>query len=103
MSQENVEIVRRVYEAAARGDTETVLELYDPDVEWDSYRSPVGTLMGRGLYHGHDGLRAFFREYYDAWERLEDSGEELIDAGDRVVSAGITRSRGRASGLEVER
>jgi hypothetical protein len=30
MSQENVEVVRRVYEAVARGDSEAVLALYDP-------------------------------------------------------------------------
>jgi ketosteroid isomerase-like protein len=103
MSRENVEVVRKVFDAAARGDTEAALALYDPQVEWDSYRSPVGTLMGRRLYHGHEGLRRFFNEYYDAWEHLEDSAEELIDAGEQVVSAGTTRSRGRASGMEVER
>jgi ketosteroid isomerase-like protein len=36
MSQENVEIVRRVYDAVARRDAETVLSLYDPDVELDA-------------------------------------------------------------------
>ncbi len=33
MSEENVEIVRRVYDAVGRRDTETVLTLYDAEVE----------------------------------------------------------------------
>jgi ketosteroid isomerase-like protein len=41
MSQENVEIVRRMYEAEARRDYETVLALYDPAIEFDDSRSPV--------------------------------------------------------------
>jgi ketosteroid isomerase-like protein len=33
MSEENVEIVRRLYDAAARRDSGAVLALYDPAVE----------------------------------------------------------------------
>ena len=45
MSRENVELVRRVYEAAARRDSETVYDLYDPDVEWDMTRHPYGEMF----------------------------------------------------------
>jgi ketosteroid isomerase-like protein len=45
MSQANVELVRRVYDAAARRDANAVLALYDPDVEWDWTR--VSGLFGR--------------------------------------------------------
>jgi ketosteroid isomerase-like protein len=52
MSQANVEIVRRVYEAVARGDAETVYSLYDPDVTWDATRGThLGGLVGAGVYH----------------------------------------------------
>jgi ketosteroid isomerase-like protein len=100
MSEENVEIVRRVYEAAARGDTATVLKLYDPEVVWDFSR-PYGGLFGRGVYHGHEGLRNAFHEYHEAWESIEDNWEELVDAGEHVVSVVKSRARGRASGVEV--
>ena len=33
MSQANLEIVRALYEAVSRHDTEAVLSAYDPDVE----------------------------------------------------------------------
>jgi uncharacterized protein len=102
MSEENVEIVRRVYDAAARRDTRTVLDLYDPEVEWDVSRSPMARLVGEGRYQGHEGLRRFFRAYHEAWERVEYDYEELIDAGEHVISLAHDRGRGRASGAEVE-
>jgi ketosteroid isomerase-like protein len=103
MSQENVEIVRRLYDASARRDTATVLSFYDSEVEVDNTHGPARALMGsRRVYRGHDGLRTMFREWYEAWEEVEGSLEELIDAGERVISVQTYRGRGRASGAEVE-
>jgi ketosteroid isomerase-like protein len=101
MSAENVEIVRRVYDAVARDDHEAVFALYDPEVEFDFRRGPLGLLMGRGLYSGHAGVRAWVRDRYEAWEAIEDDCKELIDAGDQVISVVATTGRGRASGAEV--
>jgi ketosteroid isomerase-like protein len=36
MSRENVEIVRALFSAFDRGDRKPVLELYDPEIEWDA-------------------------------------------------------------------
>ena len=102
MSEENVEIVRRVYDAVARHDTATVIAAYDPEVEWDTSRSPWGSMMGGRLYRGHEGLRRFYREWYEAWGDYDEVLEELIDAGEQVIVAATGRGRGRASGAEVE-
>ena len=102
MSEENVEVVRRIYEAVERGDVETVLGLYDPEIEWVFARSPFGGLLKSDVYRGHEGLKQMFRERYDdAWREVEDDLEEVIDAGDRVVSVVSSYGRGRASGAEV--
>jgi ketosteroid isomerase-like protein len=101
MSQENVELVRRVYEAGARRDAAAVLGFHDPGVEWDISHSPARELMGHRIYHGHEGLRRFFREWYEAWETVAPDLQELIDAGDDVISVETTRGRGRASGATV--
>ena len=102
MSQENVEIVRQVFDAAAREDSATVLQLYAPTVEFDSTRSPGPNLVGEGrVYRGHDELRTFFQERSDHIKNITDDCEELIDAGDQVVSVVVTRGRGRASEVEV--
>ena len=104
MSEENVEVVRRVYDAAARHDAEAVLALYDREVEWDVSRAhPIPRMVGGDdLFRGHEEMRRFFRERHEAFGEIEDICEELIDAGDQVISVGTLRGRGRASGLEVE-
>jgi ketosteroid isomerase-like protein len=98
MSEENVELVRRVYGAVARRDTAGVLAMYDPEIEWRPWRD----LTGRSVYHGLDDLRTFYREWYEAWENYEESYEELIDAGEHVVVVATGRGRGRASGVPVQ-
>jgi ketosteroid isomerase-like protein len=102
MAQENVEIVRRLFDALARRDAKSVLALYDPEVEWDASRAGPGEAFIGGIYHGHEGLRGYFREWYEAWESIEYDCEELVDAGERVMSAVTNRGRGRVSGAELE-
>jgi len=73
MSQENVDIVRRVYQAVGQGDTEGVLAAYDPAVEWDFRTSPFRDFLRENVYVGHEGIRRFIRERYsDAWADIED-------------------------------
>jgi|SRR5690242_2142534 len=103
MSRENLEIVRRAYEAAARHDTAAVLAEYDSEVVWDISQAPARNVIGEPhVFHGLDGLRSFFRQWYDAWKHVEPDLEELIDAGEKVVSVETTRARGRTSGANVE-
>jgi uncharacterized protein len=101
MSQENVEIVRRAFEASARRDADAVLALYDPEVEWDASRTQSG--LEDAVHRGHDGLRRFFRQWREAWDSDEYEYEELIDADMAVVSVATQRGRGRASGLRIAR
>jgi ketosteroid isomerase-like protein len=103
MSQENVEVVRRVYEAAARRDTATILALYDPKVELDASRLDFGGLIGDPVRHGHEGMLSFFRELNEAWDSPpEYDVEDLEDRGEHVVSVVTRRGVGRASGAEVD-
>ncbi len=104
MSRENVEIVRRIYAAAAHGDAEDALARYDPGVVFDVSRQPLTSLIGgQRIYYGHEGLRSFFRERSEQLVDVEDSYEEIIDAGQHVVVVGALRGRGRASGVPIER
>jgi ketosteroid isomerase-like protein len=103
MSQENVEVVRRIFDAVERRDALSVLALYDPAVE---LHAAPGTLFdeirGGRTWIGHAGLRALDRELREAFENIETNCEELIDAGGRVVSASRYRARGRGSGIQIE-
>jgi uncharacterized protein len=102
MSRENVEVVRRVIEAHNRGDFATVFAAYDPGIEWHIARvgAPVGDM--EPVYYGHEGVRAFWRKWFAAWETASFEYEEFIDAGDRVVAILSQRMRGRTSGVELE-
>ena len=103
MSEDNLALVRHRNDAADRRDAKATLSAYDPDVELDASRLGVAGLAGRGrIYHGHDGLRIFFREWHEAWDEIEYRHEDLIDAGEHVISLMTYRGRGRVSGAEVE-
>jgi ketosteroid isomerase-like protein len=97
MSQENVELVRRAWEAIDRRDNDSLFELYDPDIVWQSHYGPIS-----GSYHGHAGVRQFFREWAEALESFRARAQEFIDAGDFVVVDVAVWARGRGSGVEAE-
>jgi ketosteroid isomerase-like protein len=103
MSQENVEVVQRAFEASRRpdqregDDPDAILEFLDPAVVWE-VRSD---LPDADTYTGYEGMRrlfATFREVLDeTWYRPVD----FIDAGDQVVVPLRWGGRGRASGVEI--
>jgi ketosteroid isomerase-like protein len=99
MSRENVEVVRRQGEAYARGDWEEAMSLFDPDAVLDISRYSAGG----GVFHGHEGVRAGFREWIGSWEDYRYELLDVIDAGDdKVVLTSRQSGRGRGSGVEVE-
>ena len=101
MSEENVEIVRRVWEAVQRRDTEAVFALYDPDIAWENHTGGAVELQGLS-YRGHEGVRQFWRDWLEPFGTFEAHAEEFIDAGDQVVVPWRASARGKASGAEVE-
>jgi ketosteroid isomerase-like protein len=96
VSQENVELIAAAIQAMQRGEREATLGLYDPAAELDMSRMPGGR-----VYHGPDGVREFFSDWFGAWRDLRFDNERLIDAGDRVVLVTRMTGRGRATGAEV--
>jgi ketosteroid isomerase-like protein len=96
MSQENVEIVRRSYEAWNHGDVDAGSEDFAPDFELDMSRA-IGT--DRGIY-SLDQARRLQEEFLEALEIVQ-IGAEYIDAGEHVVITWSNRLRGR-DGIEVQ-
>jgi ketosteroid isomerase-like protein len=78
MSESNVELARRGYEAALRGDLDLIGDLLDPEVTWHG-----GDPTAEGGCHNRDEALAFMRA---AFER-GGPGElvDVVDAGDKVV------------------
>jgi len=98
MSQENVEIIRRAYEAWNRGDFDGTIAYIDPDVDWGfegASRFP-GT---EASYHGHEGVREFWRLFIEPWEEFRIEIERTYDAGEAVVL--FVTFHGKIGGMEL--
>ena len=104
MSQENVEVARRLFAAFQSVEAgsferrfEEVREIFDPDVEWVA---APHSLLSSEEYRGYDGVRRFWTQFLSAWDEYGVEVEELVDAGDQVVA--VMRLRGRTNELEVD-
>jgi ketosteroid isomerase-like protein len=98
MSQENVELLRRAYDAWEREGVEGIIPLLDPEVVWRNPAEGVG-----GVFYGHGGVREWVRQVYEAMEEVHysvDRIEELPDG--RLFALLQARVKGRGSGLEME-
>src|SRR5512133_13441 len=103
MSEENVELARRGYEAFARGDLDAVLGLLDSHIEVrPGGILSTGEIMGEGPYRGHAGFLKYAEQWLEPWEEYQLIPEEFIDAGDRVVVIYRAVGRGKGSGIEIE-
>jgi ketosteroid isomerase-like protein len=96
MSQENVEVVKAVIDAANRGDLDAGFQYLAPGFELDMSRA-IGP--GRGVY-GTGEARQFLLEFREAWESLRVEPQEFIEAGDLVVVPWTMHVRGRG-GIEA--
>jgi uncharacterized protein len=97
VSAENIEVVRRTFEAYARGGFAAVAEFTHPDFEMSLMaHHPLG---GR-TYRAGDAGEAML-DFAGSFEDFRAEAEEFIDSGDRVVVA--FRERGRVrGGVELE-
>jgi ketosteroid isomerase-like protein len=98
MSQENVDLSRRVFELFNEREWDVFWSLIGDDIEWYSRADEPDA----GLYHGHES----FRHYTDSWMemfpdvRLELAGKS-VDLGDQVVTPTHLVGHARTTGIEV--
>jgi ketosteroid isomerase-like protein len=98
MSQENVDLARKGYEAFARGDLDAVFELFDPEIE--AHDPPE--MPDAAIHRGHEAVRRDWEQTYELFEDFSIEVQETIDCGDDVVVFLHYRGRGTESGAEVE-
>jgi ketosteroid isomerase-like protein len=96
MSQENVEIVRRAYEAFNRGQVDGFLAAMHPDVQL--VMSPA--FPGPPVRHGHAGIRAFGDELNDVFDDYRLLPQSFREAAEKVLVAVRISGRSRATGIE---
>ena len=81
MSRENVEIVQRFY---AEPKTALALDVYSPDIEWDM--THYADWMDDPVFHGHEGVRTFMRNWMASFDKWELTIDRVIDAGADVIA-----------------
>jgi ketosteroid isomerase-like protein len=101
MSAQNVELVRRSFEAFARGDLETFYSALAPGIEWTTGADEPDPQT----YQGADGMRRFTADTAEAWVNRFDGAvqfTDFIDLGEWVVAPWTARLEGKGSGIVVD-
>jgi ketosteroid isomerase-like protein len=98
VSEENVELVRRLYEVVDdAGLEEAVIEFMHPDVEVvPALEGPEGSII-----RGRDGVREFARRWMTTFEDFQVEPERFVDSGGDMVVVYV-RDRGRIQGSDAE-
>jgi ketosteroid isomerase-like protein len=98
MSEENVEIVRRVFDLWNRGDRRAVPDSIDPDIEVVvDYQVDFD-----GTYRGHAGLGEMMGAFWGEFEDIRSWIDVAIPAGSHVVVGARFSGRGKKSGVEID-
>jgi len=98
MSQENVEIVRLIFDGWAAGDLRAGAEYFDEHVVY----VVAPDFPESGVAYGREGVTEFMRRFLENWERTTFTAERMDAVGDTVVVRLLQRGTGRASGVEGE-
>jgi ketosteroid isomerase-like protein len=97
MSHENVETLRALFDAFARGDIEAWDSLVDQDVEFIPEADwPEAEIRGK------DAVRDFLVTVEEPWEPGAYEVDEITESGDQVVGRMTRTLRGKASGIQVD-
>jgi ketosteroid isomerase-like protein len=99
MSQENMELTRRFFEAWNAGDMDAIREQYDPAIvvrytdDWPEGSEPA---MGR------EAVMRWMEQLRSTWDASSLEPISFIDLGDRVIVRQILRAVGHGPDLNLE-
>jgi ketosteroid isomerase-like protein len=97
VSEEDIELQRRLTDAFNARDVDAFIALCDPNVEVHSTFTELGA-----VYHGHDGVRRWHHELEDAWgENIRLEVQAYFDLGEHTLLFSVWHGRGRQSGVDV--
>jgi ketosteroid isomerase-like protein len=96
MSQENVELVKRMYARFHAGDAEEALACFSEDVVVEAPARP--DLRGG---RGREALGTLVGSWVESWDGWSEEIEEVHDLGDHVMVSSTQRGRGKSSGIEI--
>ena len=93
-----VQAVALSFEAFNARDLDLLLSLTHPHCEWFPFRAQLeGT-----SYQGHQGVRRFFRDMDEDWERFTIEPVELTARDEVVMATGHVTGRSSTTGVEID-
>ena len=98
MSEENVEVIRRLYRAMDARDTEAFTELLDEDVRWH----PPEDVPEHASLAGREAILRYVSGYVDAFDDFDVEAEEVTESGDSVIVSVRLSGRMKGSAAPVE-
>jgi ketosteroid isomerase-like protein len=96
MSQENVETLRRAYEAFNRREWDRALTVFAPDAEWHEPDLPDAA-----VYRGLADIRGYWEMLISTLPSFRSDPERFLEAGDEVVVSSIVSGTGGGSEATV--
>lgn len=91
----NLEIVKSLYTAIVSRDPDTILKIFNPNIEWIQNEG----FPGGGKHVGADAvLNDVFAKFRQEWETWQVNVEEWLDAGDTIVALGEYRGVYKSTG-----
>jgi ketosteroid isomerase-like protein len=95
VAEQNIQIARQTFEAICARDVEGLLQLYDPEIE---FQPLTGMQVELGGYQGHAGVRRYLAEAAEIWDEMLPHADDVRASGEHVVIVGGCAVRGRGSG-----
>ena len=100
MSQENITVIRGMYEFFSKGDVTSVLGQMHQQIEWREAENFI--YADRNPYRGPQAvLEGVFMRLASEWADFKVMPEEWLDAGNHIVVLGTYSGRHKESGREV--
>src|SRR4051794_19085923 len=91
MSEESINLVKKIYDAFNSRKYSTVLEYFSHDFEWVA--AETSPLADRSPYHGTNEVRDWvFGRIAAGFEKLEVRVDEIFGVSDKVVALGYYES-----------
>ena len=100
MSQENVEILRTIYDEWEQGRLGVGRAMYDPGITVKTFMPDAGEAV---TLQGVSQFEEFVREWLTQWQEYRVTGENFQEVGaDKVLVSGRQIAIGHRSGVAVE-
>jgi len=98
MSENDVRILKDVFDAMARGEVTALVQRTDEEIRVYPRPEEPGV---RDVYEGWEGLEEYMVNWFSGWDDYGVEAVRFIDTGDEVIAVARERGRIEGSGMEL--